>query len=86
MWDLSSLTGDGTPCIRRQSLALSPFLNFINLVVLGLCGCVQAFSSFGEQGQLSSFGALASRCSSLSCLEAQAPGSRASVVAACEFQ
>jgi len=23
---------------------------------------VQAFSSFGEQGQLSSFGALASRC------------------------
>ena len=62
MWDLSSLTGDGTPCIRRQSLALSLFFNFINLFVLGLCGCVQAFSSFGEQGQLSSFGALASRC------------------------
>ena len=60
MWDLSSLTRDGTPCMGRQSLALSFFLNFINLVVPRLCGCVQTFSSFVEQGQLSSLGVLAS--------------------------
>ena len=35
------------------------FFNFIYyfiLVVLGLCCCVQAFSSFGERGQLSTAG------------------------------
>ena len=42
--------------------------------MLGLHCCVRAFSSYGEQGILSSFGARVSRCSGSSCCGAWAPG------------
>ena len=44
--------------------------------MLGLHCCSWAFSSCGEQGLLSSFGARASHCSGFSCCRAQALGHR----------
>ena len=41
---------------------------------LGLCCCMWAFSSCGEQGPLSSFGVWDSHCSGFSCCGAQALG------------
>ena len=52
------------------------------MAALGLCCCVQAFSSCGEQGLLSSSGAWASYYSGFSCCGAQALGSQASAVVA----
>ena len=44
---------------------------YLFLVALGLCCCMQAFSSCGEQGLFSS-GAQASCCSGFSCCRTQA--------------
>ena len=54
---------------------------FYFLAALGLCCCMQAFSSCGEQGY-SSCGARASHCSGFSCCRARALGAWASVVVA----
>ena len=51
------------------------------MVELGLCCCVQAFSSCGEWGL--PFVAVASHCSGFSCCRAQTLRARASVVVAC---
>ena len=49
------------------------FLNvYLFMVALGLCCCVQAFSSCGERGLLSNWGALASHGSDFPCCGAQA--------------
>ena len=47
---------------------------FIYYLFLGFCCCMLAFSSFGEQGLLSSCGAWASHYGGLSCSGTQAPG------------
>ena len=44
------------------------------MAVLGLCHCTRAFSSWREQGSLSSCGAWASHISGFSCCGAQAVG------------
>ena len=44
------------------------------LVSLGLCCYVRAFSSYGEQGLLSSCGLRASHCGGFSCCRTQASG------------
>ena len=51
------------------------------LVALGLHCCVQALSSCGERGLLSSCGAQASHCSGFSCHGQQALGAEVSVAA-----
>ena len=58
------------------------FCIHLSLAVLGLCCCTWAFSGCSEQGLLSSCRAWASHCGGFSC-GAQAPGTRASVTAAC---
>ena len=73
---------DGRPPVRHLGFFhLKPngkdgFLIFIYLLlaVLGLHCCAWAFSSFGEQGRLSSCSVQASRCSGFSCCEALALG------------
>ena len=47
------------------------------LVSLGLCCCIRAFSSYDEQGLLSSCGLRASHCGGFSCCRAQASDVRA---------
>ena len=57
--------------------------NFFNVIyllaALGLRGCMQAFSSCGEWGLLSSCGARASHCYDFPCCRAQVLGAWASV-------
>ena len=55
------------------------------MAAMGLCCCVQTFSSCSEQGLLFSFGAWASYYSGFSCWGAQPLGSRTSVAVACEL-
>ena len=55
------------------------------LAVPGIHRCTQAFSSCGEWGLLSSWGAQASRCSGFSCCRAQVLGTLASAVVVHEF-
>ena len=64
------------PCFLWHFLfTLFFFLIFyLFLVSLGLCWCTRAFSSFGEQGLLSSCGAQVSHCGGFSCFKAQALG------------
>ena len=50
---------------------------------MGLCCCVPAFSSCGEQGLLSNYGAQASPRGGFSCRGAQGLGTQALVVTAC---
>ena len=54
------------------------------LAALGLCCCVQAFSSCSEQGLLSRCDVRASRCGGFSCCRAEALGRTGSVAAALE--
>ena len=56
-------------------ILLSLLLLFLFLVALGLCCSMQAFSSCGEWGLLSSCDAQASHCGSFSCHGAHALGS-----------
>ena len=44
---------------------------FLFLAALGLQCCLRAFSSYGDQGLLSSCGARASHCGGFSCCGAQ---------------
>ena len=70
-----SRTFDGV----RSDLALT-FISLLKificlfLIVLGPHCCVQIFSSYGEQGLLSSCGAQASHCGGFSCCTAWALG------------
>ena len=70
--------------IPSQAETLCSFLFFLNyylfLAVLGLCCCVQAFSSCSEQELLSSCNAQAFHCGESSCCRAQAVGEWVSVV------
>ena len=50
------------------------FYNYLFLMALGLCCCVQAFSSCSKQGLPSSCGAQASYCNGFSCCQAWALG------------
>ena len=61
------------------------FYFILFLIVLSLCCYVQAFSSCGKQGLLSSCSARVSRCSGFSCCGAQALGKQASGIVACRF-
>ena len=79
----------GKSCFNDDYISnCSPsFFIYINLfvyllAVLGLCCCVEAFSSCGEQGLLFHCGARASHCGGFSCCGARALGARASVVVA----
>ena len=64
------------PCAQKKPLPFLSFvffyLTYLFLTVLGLCCCSQAFSSCGEQGLLSSYGAPASPIWDFSCCGAQA--------------
>ena len=75
MWDLSSPTIDQTraPCIGKAVFFFPPLWSCLH-------GCSWAFSSRSEQRLL--FIAQASYCSSFSCCEAQALGTRPSVATA----
>ena len=55
------------------------------LAMLGLCCCVWVFPRCSEWGPPSRFNAQASHCGGFSCWGVWTRGSRASVVAACEF-
>ena len=52
---------------------------YLFLAVLGLCCCVRAFSSWGEQGLLSRSIVQVSHCGGFSCCRAWAPGMQALV-------
>ena len=67
---------------RNPAFDYKIFYFMLFLVVLSLCCYVQAFSSCGKQGLLSSCSARASHCSGFSCCGAQALGKRASVIVA----
>ena len=70
--------------LERVAISFSKFLLhniqwlIIFLIALGLCCCVQAFSSGRTQGLLSSCGAWASHCSGFSYCRAQVLGPQAS--------
>ena len=80
MWDLPrpgiklvipALTGrfltTGPPQQSNILLFFKSLFYLLILAALGLCCCVQAFSSFGELGLLSSCGVGASHCGGFSC-------------------
>ena len=83
---LLTLYGPGVLIPEFQSLfSLVLLLKnvYLFLVVLGLCCCIQAFSSCSEQGLLFSRVAWTSHCDGFSCYGAQTPGCLGSAAAAC---
>ena len=64
-------------------LVLFTYLLF--LAALGLCCCTWAFSSCGERGPLSNYGAPASHCGGLLVVEHGLWGAWISVVGVCGF-
>ena len=68
------------------SSILSSLKSYLFLAALGLCCCVRAFFSCGEQGLLSSCGAQASSCGAFSCCRVWALGCQTPVVVASELQ
>ena len=59
---------------REAASYIEKIFIYLFLAELGLCFCLQAFSSCGDQGLLSSCGAWASHCSGFCCCRAQALG------------
>ena len=64
-------------------LFLVSFLSFFFLAALGLCCCMQAFSSCGERGLL--FVAVRGLLIVMACCRARALGTGPSVVVVCGF-
>ena len=60
--------------VTESRTQLSDETTFLLLAALGLCCCVRAFPSCGEQGAPLPCGSWASHCSGFSCCRAQALG------------